>query len=1004
MSLDRVVAPGPLPAPKEARSRPAEATPAPDREQTATPSPGACACGASCPRCAASNGPPALTIADAQGAPEREADQAADRLLTRSAGAAENAPIEKKPSTASSPAPSDNIAPASVHSTLGESGSPLPADLNAGFSKKMGRDLSPVRVHTGANAGRSAQDVDADAYTVGNHIVFAPGQYAPSTGSGQHLLAHELSHVGQQQNASPQVQRRPRGKRETSAADLLASVVDALQEQQQKMLRERYVRSIIGDFVRSDRYIDSSFNRTVKTEKYKDSSLTTETYFILVEQKTDDKEATKPYALIVDRHTTFNLHGKYEGSLHARDHARLSDSAKGKQASQLTKAKAYEVSDPETTVRFEKPTTSFVPVRPKPSKAGSYAAQMAKHPLFDLSATPKERVTALEKLIPGYQPQPDALPPATTAPKPPVKKTPQPETVETPEEVEVYDPSARKTDEDVDVAQPVKPAPEEKKEKEEDHWYDGLLRALGVLAMGLTILMGVALVVAGIYFLATGVVLTATAALAIAGTALLIWGIYTAVRARSSQKEYQGRPGATFLRSLADAVGITGMQEAYTGRDAGTGRKLTDGERAERGTLGGINFFALLWGARGSFRGGGKPGAPTTVEPAPIAPETVPTKPPVAPDIAPTPPVAPDVVPTTPDVVPNTPPVAPDVVPVEPPTTVPRIKPGDPAVPPPERLPDTHPPAPTPAAPDLPPQEPVPVAPDQTPARPGVPDTVPDPMPPETVPGEPQPQTPKTPPDKTPTTPDTDVPDAGKPRTRKRRAKDPDQPKPSDKDEPTKKNTKTRNTRAKPPPEDPQRGVKDGLERIKKSIADDYADIAKLTKKKAAAAEKARIAREKLDATAKNDPQRGALEAKAKAAWAKVVELNEQIASRGNEIAWKAKLRDRYTAALNAKTYARPTDYDAGLRQKVWDDAVASSPDGKVRSPGGAELQFGDDWVMGHKPGFEFWKHQESAARRGISRDAFIREHNQARKYRPETDADNSSHAYEAADNIYYGD
>jgi Domain of unknown function (DUF4157) len=59
--------------------------------------------------------------------------------------------------------------------------------------------FSNVRIHINSEAGRSAQAVSAHAYTVGNHIVFAPGKYSPQTLSGKRLLAHELTHVVQQQ-------------------------------------------------------------------------------------------------------------------------------------------------------------------------------------------------------------------------------------------------------------------------------------------------------------------------------------------------------------------------------------------------------------------------------------------------------------------------------------------------------------------------------------------------------------------------------------------------------------------------------------------------------------------------------------------------------------------------------------------------------------------------------------------------------------------------------------
>ena len=59
-------------------------------------------------------------------------------------------------------------------------------------------DFSGVRVHTDARAGSSAQAIGALAYTVGNDIVFDVGRYAPGVPEGRSLLAHELTHVIQQ--------------------------------------------------------------------------------------------------------------------------------------------------------------------------------------------------------------------------------------------------------------------------------------------------------------------------------------------------------------------------------------------------------------------------------------------------------------------------------------------------------------------------------------------------------------------------------------------------------------------------------------------------------------------------------------------------------------------------------------------------------------------------------------------------------------------------------------
>src|SRR5262249_17108970 len=58
------------------------------------------------------------------------------------------------------------------------------------------------QIHAGKTAADSSESVNALAYTVGNDIYFGEGQYQPGTTEGQELLAHELTHVVQQNRAS----------------------------------------------------------------------------------------------------------------------------------------------------------------------------------------------------------------------------------------------------------------------------------------------------------------------------------------------------------------------------------------------------------------------------------------------------------------------------------------------------------------------------------------------------------------------------------------------------------------------------------------------------------------------------------------------------------------------------------------------------------------------------------------------------------------------------------
>jgi hypothetical protein len=66
------------------------------------------------------------------------------------------------------------------------------------MESRFGHDFSQVRVHTDRRAGEAAEAINASAFTMGRHVVFAPERYTPGTIDGQRLLAHELAHVVQQ--------------------------------------------------------------------------------------------------------------------------------------------------------------------------------------------------------------------------------------------------------------------------------------------------------------------------------------------------------------------------------------------------------------------------------------------------------------------------------------------------------------------------------------------------------------------------------------------------------------------------------------------------------------------------------------------------------------------------------------------------------------------------------------------------------------------------------------
>ncbi len=92
-------------------------------------------------------------------------------------------------------------------SAIASGGRALTGAEQHGLASAFGHDFADVRVHENVAV---AEGIAARAYTIGNHIAFAPGAYTPNSAEGRHLLAHELTHVVQLSGANlPRIQRDP---------------------------------------------------------------------------------------------------------------------------------------------------------------------------------------------------------------------------------------------------------------------------------------------------------------------------------------------------------------------------------------------------------------------------------------------------------------------------------------------------------------------------------------------------------------------------------------------------------------------------------------------------------------------------------------------------------------------------------------------------------------------------------------------------------------------------
>lgn len=173
-----------------------------------------------------------LTIDTPGDAYEREADRLADRVM-RTADPClhgqderrqEEQPHSELPMRKRAGAEGPAVVPPAFPGVLRSPGRPLDEATRAYMEPRFGAELDGVRLHTDAAAARSAQSINAQAFTLGANIVFAAGQYKPETVMGKKLLAHELAHVIQQNSPrsirkdhmgissihdSPRVQRIP---------------------------------------------------------------------------------------------------------------------------------------------------------------------------------------------------------------------------------------------------------------------------------------------------------------------------------------------------------------------------------------------------------------------------------------------------------------------------------------------------------------------------------------------------------------------------------------------------------------------------------------------------------------------------------------------------------------------------------------------------------------------------------------------------------------------------
>ena len=111
-------------------------------------------------------------------------------------------------------------------------GVPLGRRTRQLFENRFGTQLGRIQTHTDPTANRLAHSLRARAFTVGEHIFFASGQYDQRSHQGRRLLVHELTHTVQQRGrtaADRTLQRDDDAPAETAPTTITFSWTGTLQ-------------------------------------------------------------------------------------------------------------------------------------------------------------------------------------------------------------------------------------------------------------------------------------------------------------------------------------------------------------------------------------------------------------------------------------------------------------------------------------------------------------------------------------------------------------------------------------------------------------------------------------------------------------------------------------------------------------------------------------------------------------------------------------------------------
>lgn len=191
-------------------------------------------------------------------------------------------------------------------------------------------DFSGVRVHTDGQADNLNRSLSARAFATGQDIFFKQGEYNPGSSTGRELLAHELTHVVQQNGAAVQTKLTvgAPGDRYEQEADQVARTV--MQQEQQPVQRQSEEEEKDKEPPVQAKFAEGALQRQGEEEEKEEAPIQTKLEDSLVQRQGEEEEEKKKEVLQskADGQVQVKQHGIGSGNIIRRwgsaDHEQIS--------------------------------------------------------------------------------------------------------------------------------------------------------------------------------------------------------------------------------------------------------------------------------------------------------------------------------------------------------------------------------------------------------------------------------------------------------------------------------------------------------------------------------------------------------------------------------------------------------------------------------------------------------------------------------------------------------